>query len=174
MDTKLCCICNEVKPATKEFFHKRSSGEDGFRCDCKECRKLKRTKDYNRPTKICSKCKIEYPNDGLHFNNLDGVKCKTRAICRKCHKKTSRKVHLKRKYNITLENHKLMIDSQEGKCAICNRLPKRLVIDHSHTSGKIRGLLCDTCNSGLGMFKENKKFMENAIKYLEFYNKNTN
>jgi len=61
---------------------------------------------------------------------------------------------------------------QEGKCYICARLfttTKRrgFNIDHDHHTGMIRGLLCRTCNLGLGMFGDNRDLLKSAILYLE-------
>jgi len=70
-----------------------------------------------------------------------------------------------------------MLTAQGEGCAICGRklghkkgrsgLPSRLVIDHEHKTGKIRGLLCSRCNSGIGIFEEKIELLEAAIKYLE-------
>lgn len=57
--------------------------------------------------------------------------------------------------------------TQSGKCLICNEIPKRLVVDHCHTSGKVRGLLCDHCNTGLGRFKDSPELLMAAIRYLK-------
>ena len=61
---------------------------------------------------------------------------------------------------------------QNGCCAICkgeepSDFKGRLSIDHDHSSGKIRGLLCMKCNSGLGMFNDDEDILLNAIKYLK-------
>ena len=50
-------------------------------------------------------------------------------------------------------------------CCICGE-KQELVIDHDHRTGKVRGLLCGSCNKGLGFFKDNKKYLNSAIKYL--------
>lgn len=60
--------------------------------------------------------------------------------------------------------------AQGGKCAICGGGPNghgRLHIDHCHTEGKPRGLLCSNCNPGLGYFKDDPNVMRKAISYLE-------
>ena len=56
-----------------------------------------------------------------------------------------------------------------GLCAICGTKPprKNLALDHSHDTGKIRGLLCVSCNVGLDMFKDDVGILYNAIKYLK-------
>ncbi len=88
------------------------------------------------------------------------------------------KNHLKRAYGITLEDYNLMLEKQNGKCAICknevtNKFSKgkihNLSVDHCHKTGKVRGLLCRKCNQGLGSFAENILSLENAIKYLKDY-----
>lgn len=60
-------------------------------------------------------------------------------------------------------------DKSNGKCAICGKVPGRrnLALDHDHSTGKIRGLLCTQCNAGLGMFKDNKELLKKAIEYLD-------
>lgn len=83
---------------------------------------------------------------------------------------------LHRKYHISLEDYKDLFIQQNGKCKICgtegsvrasaqHTMP--LVIDHCHESGKVRGLLCHTCNSALGQFKDSKTMLLKAIEYLE-------
>lgn len=73
-------------------------------------------------------------------------------------------------YGITLEQFKEMNNKQEGKCLLCKQLPagrwKTLNVDHNHTTGAVRGLLCHTCNLGIGYLKEDPTILANAIKYL--------
>ena len=63
------------------------------------------------------------------------------------------------------------MSKQNNCCAICgksqNNENRRFAIDHCHKTGKIRGLLCYTCNNGLGSFKDNVIFLLNAINYLK-------
>lgn len=73
------------------------------------------------------------------------------------------------KYGITENNYDAIFDSQNGVCAICGSPPKgdrELVIDHNHNTGKVRGLLCVTCNAGIGMLKDNKQILKRASDYL--------
>jgi hypothetical protein len=73
--------------------------------------------------------------------------------------------------NISKEEYDTMLQNQNGKCVICNNPPlgfkKSLCLDHCHSSLKIRGLLCDNCNAGLGKFKDDVQILKNAILYLE-------
>lgn len=77
------------------------------------------------------------------------------------------------KYGLTEEQFRRMYLDQRGLCAIC---PKRLIgrdchIDHDHVTSKVRGLLCGSCNTGLGFFKDNIRLLANAIVYLEKHGK---
>lgn len=85
-------------------------------------------------------------------------------------KLSHRKSCLKRNYEITIEEYNQLWKLQNGLCSICN-LPEKnkincLVVDHNHTTGKIRGLLCNKCNTGLGMFEENYINIVNASNYI--------
>lgn len=68
-------------------------------------------------------------------------------------------------YGITEEQYDELHTAQNGQCAICQETTK-LVIDHCHDSGEIRGLLCSYCNTAIGMFRDEPKRMAKAIDYL--------
>lgn len=68
-------------------------------------------------------------------------------------------------YGCTKEQYNELLMWQDGKCAIC-RSKMTLSIDHDHKTGKIRGLLCRNCNSGLGFFGESIETLQNAINYV--------
>lgn len=74
------------------------------------------------------------------------------------------------KYGITLDQYNLMLDEQGGGCAICgaisNKNGKALFVDHCHATGKVRGILCHRCNTGLGSFKDNATLVAKAAIYL--------
>jgi len=82
---------------------------------------------------------------------------------------------LKRVYNITLKERNLMLKKQNNKCKICKitfcKIKKfrndTACIDHCHTTNKVRGILCNMCNKGLGHFKDSTEILTNAIDYLE-------
>lgn len=77
---------------------------------------------------------------------------------------------LQKTYNITLDRYNEMYSQQEGKCAICSRhsdeFVKGLCVDHCHVTGKVRGLLCGSCNTALGSFTDNTNTMQKAIDYI--------
>lgn len=73
----------------------------------------------------------------------------------------------KHRYKINEEELLNFIEKQNNKCAICNtELTNEFLIDHCHTTNKVRGLLCRDCNFAIGLFKDNIKTLENAIQYL--------
>lgn len=75
---------------------------------------------------------------------------------------------LKYRYGITLEEHKKMFQAQGGKCAICEEIfDKTPHVDHCHATGKVRGLLCDLCNRGVGYFTDSAVKLMAASKYIE-------
>lgn len=77
--------------------------------------------------------------------------------------------HIERKYNLTSEQFKSLSDGQGGVCAICGEIngDRRLYVDHCHKTGKVRGLLCNACNRGLGAFKDNPDNLSLAVTYLK-------
>lgn len=131
--------------------------------------------------KYCKFCKTSKPisDFGSHHSGKYGV----RSFCRKCRKgiypsdknRTSkspyksmyaRAFHLKKNYGISIQDFQRMSDFQEGKCIICSHKPKLLFMDHCHKSGKVRGLVCPKCNTGLGGFKDDVTLLLKAISYL--------
>jgi len=80
-----------------------------------------------------------------------------------------REVWRKCAYGITTTDYEKMLQDQSGSCALCPEVPgdKPLCIDHDHASGKIRGLLCDRCNRGLGYFRDSVVSLRKAADYIE-------
>jgi hypothetical protein len=80
-------------------------------------------------------------------------------------------IHMKQNYGITFAEYNQILNEQNNVCAICFASPpdhhkKRLNIDHCHSTGRVRGLLCDACNRALGLFKDSPDLMLKAISYL--------
>lgn len=59
-----------------------------------------------------------------------------------------------------------MLADQQGNCLICGETMVKPYVDHDHSTGKVRGLLCRACNLGLGLFRDNQKYLLSAIYYL--------
>jgi hypothetical protein len=80
-----------------------------------------------------------------------------------------RELYLKRTYGLTLQEYEEQLAHQRGVCAICQRSPKEktlLRVDHCHKTQAIRGLLCDTCNRGIGYFQDDAKALRRAADYV--------
>lgn len=73
---------------------------------------------------------------------------------------------LRYKYGLSISDYERLLQVQEHKCAICQGTLKKPHIDHCHTSGKVRGLLCLTCNTGLGKFRDSFLILKRAAIYV--------
>lgn len=113
---------------------------------------------------------------------------RTVKYCKECHKQRCKEkwhsmtqiekqaTRVKAMYRISPEEYVEMHRKQDGKCAICETKPttkRGLHLDHNHTTGKVRGLLCHGCNVALGSFKENTNLLSKAIEYLRSKNGST-
>lgn len=89
--------------------------------------------------------------------------------------KANLKSHLKTVFKLSLEQHETMLKEQNYCCAVCNKhqddCKYLLDIDHDHNTNEIRGLLCRSCNMGLGYFKDNSELLFKAASYLISYKK---
>ena len=86
-------------------------------------------------------------------------------------KQKAKRIHLRR-FGITIEDYFKILEAQNGVCAICGGSQTRsnsqyFDVDHCHASGKIRGLLCNLCNVGLGAMRDNPDLLRKAALYLE-------
>jgi len=97
------------------------------------------------------------------------------ARYRRTNAETLRHKERERKFGITRKEYAELYHSQNGVCAICHQpetatrkgVVKALAVDHDHKTGKIRGLLCSDCNTGIGKLKDDPKIFESAIRYLQ-------
>ena len=81
------------------------------------------------------------------------------------------KARLKRKYNLTIEEYDALLEAQNNSCKVCgthatNNLKGKLYVDHCHTTGKVRGMLCMKCNSALGLLNDDKELIQKLLDYL--------
>src|ERR1035437_595706 len=126
--------------------------------------KTKREKLIEQGLSYCPKCKKTKLLD--EFNKDIHTAFKIAIYCRECNKKRSnlryvsnkdehRNTQLKSDYKITLDEYNEILIKQEYKCAICGNIKngnRRMCVDHNHSTGEIRGLLCSRCNLGIGSF----------------------
>ena len=131
--------------------------------------------------KTCRRCSLTKPlnefyknrqtKDGVHSHCIECSKAisKIKRETRPEEAKLSqRKAHLKHTFGITHEDYESLLKGQKGVCAICKQpsSKKQLAVDHNHSTGEVRGLLCQSCNTALGLFKDNPSVLETAINYL--------
>jgi hypothetical protein len=141
--TKVCKVCNVEKPTEGSFWEKsekRKDGSTGYRS-------------------VCSECSIKERLDKYH--NKGGKEEQKQRSFRS----------LMRSYGITPEIYQQERINQNYKCLLCGSPEQdqphgRLYVDHCHTTGKYRGLLCNLCNTALGQFKDNTEVLQKAIEYL--------
>tara|TARA_R110001606_G_scaffold117945_1_gene248028 strand:+ start:151 stop:534 length:384 start_codon:yes stop_codon:yes gene_type:complete len=118
---------------------------------------------------ICNKFKSEFPT---RSNGRLRGECKecTARIARDYRKENSQKIRLQaasNTYNISIKEAQNLYS--KNKCSICGKTPKTqkgLCIDHCHKTGKVRDLLCTSCNFALGYFKDSEDTMLKAINYI--------
>ncbi len=115
-------------------------------------------------------------HDTIRFGRRYSGQCRMCDLnYRRTHKTTIRniakKCKLKQVYGLTLEQFQDLAIRQNNTCAICYRSQKDsnklLVVDHDHKTGRIRGLLCTSCNLSLGLINDSKDVLKSALKYLE-------
>jgi hypothetical protein len=135
--------------------------------------------------RTCSLCERRLPAEQFSVarNTKDGLA----SQCRDCNAARSKKhyratkadnvarfarEHRARKYGLTDETFAAMVAAQKNRCAICVAdlgLGKGRVIDHCHTTGRIRGLLCAKCNSALGLAGDDPERLRAMAAYVERY-----
>jgi hypothetical protein len=129
--------------------------------------------------KTCYSCKVEKPFSEFYKNNVSYYQkeCKACNGFRKSDwyktpegKESSARSKLKSRFGISIEQYNIKSESQGNVCDICKlpcRTGAKLSVDHDHTTGKIRNLLCRSCNLGIGNFLDNKELLKEAINYLD-------
>lgn len=150
---KTCNKCNLTKEL--QDFHKKTSNSDGYFSTCKKCRKGSHVGHY-------MKNKQRYRDSWKKWstNNVEDYKYYSWVK------------DLKRNYGLTVDQYNDMLMKQNNRCAICfiykDDITKfRLSVDHCHTTGKIRGLLCGSCNTAIGSLNDNIEILNSAINYLK-------
>lgn len=154
MEPKRCPSCEILKDISE--YSKDKTKSSGHRSHCKVCTSAK--------TKAWSKCRDRKEVRKSHKIWRDSKP-----------KETRREWQLKQRYGITLAIFEEMLAKQDYSCAICKGTcpgygREYFQVDHCHTTGKVRGLLCVACNIGLGKFKDSADALRTAADYLEISN----
>jgi hypothetical protein len=123
-------------------------------------------REYNRSVRVKYRGKYSEYAKEYRTKNAALVKAK-KAAHYKLNKEAYRSKQLMRKYGVSLDEYNAMYAFQHGRCAICGESHPVLMVDHCHNSKRVRKLLCNKCNAGLGFFRENVQLLENAIDYIQ-------
>lgn len=136
--------------------------------ECKKCKVISEFRAAKNYRRRCHSCYLGVSTFSKYGNQLSESERK---------KIYKRAAYMKNRYNITMDQYQSMLSSQGGVCAICKRLQtdQYYAVDHDHSccAGKkscgrcVRGLLCKSCNSGLGCFRDNLVSLRAATSYLE-------
>lgn len=191
LERKWCGSCKKTYDISEHF-----TDVDGvYKCnfvleraankvETKKCYKCSKTYPLSHFRKHISKKGIERLYCGLLFDE-NNVKipiisskkgCKypqfKKSECETYSEDWKKDMWLRNKYKINLRQYNKLLNLQDNKCKICNILfetisTKKVQVDHCHITNNIRGILCDKCNKGLGLIKDNIQNIEKAIKYLE-------
>lgn len=141
---RTCTQCNKIQDIECFGVYKNKRGEVYRRRSCNSCRRIGAKQRY-----------ADYP------------------YVQEAMKETALEHHFEIKYGITKETRDAMTANQNFSCAICGKhqseLTKTLGVDHCHTSGQVRGMLCWNCNTGIGKFRDNPDLLIKAAEYLKSF-----
>ncbi len=156
LDRKICGCCKESKSISEFGMHKCS--RDGLRAYCKPCwnsykhkwRLANREKHDQHARRKRERDQDWKSRDPLQFNIKQRI------------------YRLRREYGLTEEQFQAMIVENEGRCRCCGKVPgpEGWGIDHDHKTGEIRGLVCKSCNAGIGLLGDTLERVQLAVDYL--------
>ncbi len=180
---KLCSKCRRGSPDV--VFGPNKASKDGVDFRCRACR-AEDSREYRKKTpeksrEAAQRWRSENPewrraynahyyaeNTAYHRARYAADPEHARALSTKWQKANPTKVRdsrMRARYGIEFADFERMIAAQEGRCLVCDEAA-RLVIDHNHETGAIRGLLCRNCNSGIGLLGDSVELLRRAIAYL--------
>lgn len=156
-----CCRCNRMLPFSS--FRPDLDSAIGLFSWCRECSRVDARKRFAEK-KAAGKC--------WKHGSVPALPGK--SWCQAC-KDDSRRKRIKR-YGLTLEDYDRILAEQGGGCAICGATAgsrksrsqerRRLVVDHCHKTGVVRGILCGDCNTGIGLLGDDPERIASASNYL--------
>ncbi|MFF4119886.1 endonuclease VII domain-containing protein [Streptomyces sp. NPDC001714] len=178
-NAKHCRRCERDLPPAA--FARDKNRCDGLQVYCRECvaeysaahyrrrreavgKTVREKVDVPAGHKRCPQCEVVKPHSEWERNktSTDGWA----SYCRACRAERNRVSYFKRKYGLTEVERDALIASQRGVCCICLSAPAAHV-DHCHETGRVRGVLCFSCNAALGQFKDQPDVIRRAAAYVE-------
>jgi hypothetical protein len=178
---KTCPRCGEVKASTK--FGKNRSRPDGLSFYCLVCNRDRNNRWYREHRRAlghevrdhswipegfrwCAACEQAVAHEDYTRNA--GTASGFGSRCRACDRAANSASYFYRKYKLTLRGVSELRAAQDDRCAICGD-PEPQHLDHDHNTGGTRQLLCQRCNHGLGLFRDDPHLLHAAAYYVEFH-----
>lgn len=148
-DTRVCRKCDKELPKTEFKTRDKRFTKDGLGFYCIECqREYDRARYLKKREDVIIRARNWYKNN--HCRHRDRV--------------------LRTNYGIGIDEYNAILESQAFGCAICGKDKEKnrtnLAVDHCHKTMRVRGLLCESCNKGLGLFMDNPEILLRAVEYL--------
>jgi hypothetical protein len=156
VETKLCRKCDTTKPL--DDFHRDKRSRSGRTTYCKGCQVAKSRQWYaDNPERAAAQTRLRVQRNPDVYRDQN----------------------YRLKYGITLAEYDSLLELQGGVCKICKHAEGRaatanLAVDHDHSTGEVRGLLCSNCNRALGLFEDSPELLQNAAAYLLRYQSGSN
>jgi hypothetical protein len=163
MDTKVCSKCGIEQDIA--MFNRDKHKASGYRSWCKTCDNINSRVQYYKDPQLRRDKRKEF-----YYENRE-AEIQRRGEFRKNNIDMHRGHKYMQLYGITLEQFEEMRVIQNCSCAICGKHEsqnknKKLHVDHDHKTGKVRQLLCNGCNTGIGLLKEDTSLLQKALDYL--------
>lgn len=177
--TKLCLHCG-VRPRNsyssncrecwnarcREYRKQHGSPKKKPQVNCSRCGQIRTGKHLSYCAPCFAAWKIERSTQcsrcGVARDRQDGASF---AYCRRC----QRDVWLRRERGISIDDYEAMLASQDSRCALCRKCEngRQWHVDHDHKTGRVRGILCDNCNRGIGQLGDDPNRLRRAASYIE-------
>lgn len=168
---KTCGRCNHAKSVLE--FHKHSGSRDGFMSHCKKCHTELGTASARRRRSNMTPAAKAALSDRRKQHAKDNREqlAEYAKTYRRDHREELLSKKLENRYGITLVEYYEMLAAQDYKCVGCIRSfdsdRVKINVDHCHTSGEVRGLLCAQCNAALGMVRDSSETLIRLVRYLK-------
>jgi hypothetical protein len=160
--TKICNVCKTEK--SLDFFYLAKNGTFGRRGDCKECKRAKKRAHNTLPS---AQAKAKAYREANKDREREQARKRDATPEAKQHRSERRMI---KSSGLTIEKYNLLFEKQKGICLVCEKSPapgNKLVPDHNHETGEIRGLLHIKCNLGIGNLQDDPILCRKAATYLE-------
>lgn len=162
--SRRCTKCGRVKLLTNFWKVGTTRAKYGRSARCNVCRRKSRNDAYSKLTGY---------SKALYLLRSKEYTARKKKANPAAYKMECRQFNLMSAYGITIAEYNALMKSQKHRCLICrihkDELTRGLVVDHCHDTGKVRGLLCQRCNTAIGMIDDSPQMCARASMYLMFH-----